>query len=146
MNILKDSLDVFFSDEGNFKLLNEVICEAPIQPRLIDYFVTQLSKNVPFFFYSESQGVPYALTDVYSDYKLHLKGYHKKYFNMFDKKSKKITISCQGKHLEVSIAKLNTFRWLIKSGILKHIRENMDKYTEDYHNYRKQLHVKHFYM
>ena len=66
--------------DSNFEELRNALCEKPIQPRLIDFFVTQKCKQNPFFYYSTSNGAAYALTDVYSDYKLHLKGFHKKYF------------------------------------------------------------------
>jgi len=139
MNVLKESLLDFFSVEDNFNTLYNLICIKPIQPRLIDFFITQRCKCKIHFFYSTDKGIPYGLTDIYSDYKLNLKGYHKKYFNMFDKKSKKIDITYKDKYLQLSIAKLNIFRWLIKNKILDVVQENVEMYMEEYHEYRKKI-------
>ena len=72
--------------EENFIQLKSLLNNKNIQPRLIDYYVTQFSKNHPEFFVNAEY-----VSDVYNSYKVQLKSFHKRCFNLFEKK-KIITI------------------------------------------------------
>ena len=79
MDVLEASIVNFFSIPEHFFTLKNLMTNKNVQPRLIDYYVTQYSKNNPEFFVNTE-----SVNDVYNSYKLQLKGYHKKNFNLFD--------------------------------------------------------------
>ena len=81
MSIVQESLVNFFKCENNFKKLNDIISNKNTQPRLLDYYITQLSKNDPQFIYISKDSYE-GVIDVYTSYKLMLKSYHKKSFNL----------------------------------------------------------------
>lgn len=111
---LHSSLATFFQDEKHRKELNKLIDERYITPRLIDYFVTQYARRHPIFIKS-------TFLDVHSAYKLQLKAYHKRTFNLFPKKMH------NHEGFSLPLAKLNVYRWLIDNKIHLLILEHSAK-------------------
>lgn len=131
MDVLKNSIIDFFADEANFQMLKSLLSNKNIQPRLIDYYVTQYSKNNPEFFVASE-----SLHDVYNSYKLQLKGYHKKHFNLFDKKHI-ITIRSTSSVLHLPLAKVNVYKWLICNRITDLLQEKHALIQKKYYDFRK---------
>jgi len=132
-NILFKSIENFFDDNGRHeKLLKLYKCKR-LQPRLIDFFVTQMAKDEPQFFMLTVQGKTWGLCDVYTSYKNQLKAYHKKSFNLFDKR--KIVMV---KDNPYPLSKLNVYKWLIQHDIYKIIYNNIHNIQKKYYEYRKK--------
>lgn len=131
MDVLEASILDFFSVPENFTCLKNLMTNKHVQPRLIDYYVTQYSKNNPEFFVNTE-----SVNDVYNSYKLQLKGYHKKNFCLFDKK-KIITLRCEGNILLLPMAKVNVYRWLITNKITDMLEEKHNMVQQKYYDFRK---------
>ncbi len=136
-NILYSSLKNFFDDdEAHEKLVDLYKCKR-LQPRLIDYFVTQMAKDEPQFFMLTIQGETWGLCDVYTSYKNQLKAYHKKNFNLFDKRK---IVQIRGAYYPIS--KLNVYKWIIQNDIYKIIYNDIYTIQKNYYEYRKKCCVK----
>lgn len=131
MQVLEESLKKYFDDKKHFEQLKSLMSNKCIQPRLIDYYVTQYSKNNPEFFITD-EGV----NDVYNSYKLQLKGYHKKCFNLFDKKNL-IMIYHEGNFVMLPLAKVNVYRWLLSNGITNLLDDKKVYIQKKYYDFRK---------
>jgi hypothetical protein len=138
MSALELAIRSFFRKEDNYTELCNVFESRLVQPRLIDFYVTQYAKNSPQFFIPEIDGMRYGLMDVYSSYKLQLKGYHKKLFNLFDKKKIiRIISPSNSTAVEMSVPQLNVYRWLVDNKILSIINENLADIQIKYYEFRK---------
>lgn len=131
MDVLESSLKLFFEVEDNFLALKNILTNKNMQPRLIDYYVTQHAKNSPEFFFKDA-----CLHDVYNSYKLMLKGYHKRNFNLFCKK-KLITLTSAKHTLILPLAKINVYRWLISNKITDLLQEKHISIQKKYYDFRK---------
>ena len=134
--LVEEAVKIFFSDYSNFKILKNILENKFIQPRLIDFYVTQYAKNIPQFFILTISGETYGLMDVYSSYKLQLKGYHKKMFNLFDKK-RNVIIESNGEIIEIQVARLNVYKWLIENSITDILYANQIHIQSKYYDFRK---------
>ena len=123
MNSLHSSVDNFFSRSENVKKLKEIIDDRSTQPRLIDFYVTQYAKNIPQFYLMINNDKVEGLYDVYSSYKLQLKAFHKKGFNLFDKK-RDFIVGVDDNFIELPLAQMNVYRWLIENDIINLIRKS----------------------
>tara|TARA_Y100000361_G_C11161872_1_gene348001 strand:- start:4354 stop:4857 length:504 start_codon:yes stop_codon:yes gene_type:complete len=131
MKMLEDSLVKFFSDESNFENLKHLMTNKNAQPRLLDYYVTQYSKNEPEFFIQHD-----GLHDVYNSYKCHLKGFHKRYFNLFCKKNH-IEFKSNGKVIVLPLAKANVYKWMLNCGITSMLETKHKSIQKRYYEFRK---------
>ena len=131
MKVLEDAIKDFFSLSSTFSKLKSMMTCKNTQPRLIDFYVTQFSKNNPEFYMNED-----GINDVYNSYKLQLKGYHKKYFNLFCKKNN-ICIKCGDLSIILPLAKCNVYKWLIKSKIDELLNEKHSTIQKRYYDFRK---------
>ena len=98
----------FYNDSTNFEMLHRIHTSRTVQARLIDYFITQYCKSNPFFILAPSD---HGITDIYNNYKLQLKGFHKKYFSLFEKKrlaQVKNATMC----IELPLSQLNMYKWI----------------------------------
>ena len=136
-NILSVSIQSFFDDDGNHeKLLTLYKCKR-LRPRLVDFFVTQMAKDEPQFFMLIVQGEKWGLCDVYTSYKNQLKAYHKKNFNLFDKRT---IVQIRGQSYPLS--KINVYKWLIQNDIYDLIYQNIATIQKKYYDYRKKCCIK----
>ena len=76
------------------------------------------------------------ISDVYNSYKLQLKGYHKRQFNLFEKK-KIITLKCKSSVLLLPLAKVNVYKWMIINGIQKLLIDKHNCIQKKYYDFRK---------
>ena len=131
MDVLGSSIANFFADEANFLKLKNLLSNKSIQPRLIDYYVTQYSKNNPEFFVTSE-----SVEDVYTSYKLQLKGFHKRNFCLFCKKNY-IQLKCGASMLVLPLAKVNVYKWLISNNIPSLLEEKHSIIQKKYYDFRK---------
>lgn len=131
MDALESSITNFFADEANFSALKNLLSNKSTQPRLIDYYVTQYSKNNPEFFMTKE-----SVEDVYTSYKLMLKGFHKRNFCLFCKKNY-ISLKCASSILVLPLAKVNVYKWLISNNIPALLSEKHATIQKKYYDFRK---------
>jgi len=136
MTAIEYAITKYFANQQNFKMLKELNSNRQMQPRLIDFFMTQYSKASPQFFVHRVGGVYVGVADVYSSYKLQLKGFHKKAFNLFDKKKQK-NIKYNNDFVEMSVPRLHVYKWLIDNDIHSLIKRNLGEIQAKYYEFRK---------
>jgi len=128
-DLLLHNLTQYYS-ENDFKQLDKILPilngNSPISLRIIDWFVTN---------YSKQHYVVYPLGDtrfkVYNDYKLKLKAYSKKRFDPFCRWEKTIIPYKSSQFIQTTIGQLNFFKWIVDHHILDYIQENYDSIEQD---------------
>ena len=137
-DLLTTSLLNFFTNDNNINTFIPVIHgDSKISLRVIDWFVTNYSKknNISYFITDDNQieidsdnlsGKKYKQFVVYLDYKLQLKGYQKKQFDPFCRRSRIEFFYKTDKYIVTTVGQLNFFKWAISNRILDYI----DKYLK----------------
>jgi len=143
-DLLMSSLQVYFKKPGNIdKILPIINGTSKISLRVIDWFVTNYSKkNNTSYFINNLNGKILKNIDnynpdyckqflVYIDYKLQLKGYQKKQFDPFCRRSRINFYYEHNKCFVTTVGQLNFFRWIITNRILDYITENLKEVETD---------------
>ena len=128
-DLLLHNLTQYYS-EHDFQQLDKILPilngTSPISLRIIDWFVTN---------YSKQHYVVYPLDNirfkVYNDYKLKLKAYSKKRFDPFCRWEKTIIPYKANQFIQTTIGQLNFFKWIVDHKILDYIQENYDNIEQD---------------
>jgi hypothetical protein len=127
--LLLNNLTKYYS-ENDFvqldKILNILNGESEISLRIIDWFVTNYSKQ-QYTIKMLSNG---KRLKVYDDYKLKLKAYSKKRFDPFCRWDK-IIVPYKSKFIQTTIGQLNFFKWVIENEIIEYIEANYDDIEAD---------------
>lgn len=151
-NLLMESLYKFFSEKNHIdQILSIVKGESKISLRVIDWFVTNYSKkfNISYFIDTVNDKIlkendSYQANNcrqfiVYIDYKLQLKGYSKRQFDPFCRRSRINFQYDDGKSFVTTIGQLNFFRWIINNKVLDYVNENLKYIDSDMNTcYKKQ--------
>jgi len=141
-----------FYDKKYPKAIDQIIKpiiykESKISLRLLEYFVTKYSKEIPVIIkYKKNGRMKYI--SVYDSYTNQLHSYDKKRLDPFNRnhtkgKSKDKTHLINfdyndNKILEkTTICQLNFFRWIINENILSYVNENLDKIRKHMDNKKK---------
>lgn len=132
--ILKTLLK-YYKDNNNIdKILPIIHGESDISLRLIDWFVTN---------YSKERFVVYVFTDkkgnrrrfkVYDEYKLKLKSYSKKRFDPFCRWDRINVPYKDDKYIQTTLGQLNFFKWILENKILQYIKKNKEIIEKDMNN------------
>lgn len=128
MSLMHASLMRFFASPSNAAVLvAHLTGRATVSLRLIDWFVTSFSKShailIPHF---KDDATPAGFTDVYASYRMQLRSLTKTYFDPFRRHNRiSVRLEC-GETVVTTIGQLNFFKWLIESGIVRHIHENAE--------------------
>ena len=143
-DLLMSSLQVFFKKQDNInKILPIINGTSKISLRVIDWFVTNYSKknNTSYFINSLNGRILKNIDNynpdyckqflVYIDYKLQLKGYQKKQFDPFCRRSRINFYYEENKCFVTTVGQLNFFRWIITNRILDYITENLKDIETD---------------
>ena len=77
-----------------------------------------------------------SVNDVYNSYKLMLKGYHKRKFNLFSK-FHYVSLKNGSSMLLLPLAKVNVYRWLISNKITDLLEEKHSTIQKKYYDFRK---------
>ena len=142
--LLMSSLEVFFKKSHNLnKIIPIINGESKISLRVIDWFVTNYSKkfNTSYFIDEDTDKImdndddynPLTCKEflVYQDYKLQLKGYSKKQFDPFCRRSRINFYYNDKESFITTVGQLNFFRWIINNKILDYINSNLKKIEQD---------------
>jgi hypothetical protein len=114
------------------KMMSIINGESRISLRIIDWFITNYSK----FYYTIYELPNERRFKVHDQYKLKLKSFNKKRFDIFCR-HERIPILYDKEnslYLETTIAQLNCFKWVIENKILDYIEENYDAILQDMNN------------
>ena len=104
------------------KMLPIINGESIISMRLIDFFVTNYSKQHRVT-YNLMENNNKILFNVYLSYKSQLKAYNKKYFDPFSR-GNRIPFFFPDDCIITTIGQLNFFKWFISKKILDYVQKN----------------------
>ena len=121
--LLLNNLTKYYSDNDFVqldKILNILKGESEISLRIIDWFVTNYSKQQ----YTIKMLTNGKRLKVYDDYKLKLKAYSKKRFDPFCR-WERINILYKGNtYIQTTIGQLNFFKWALENEVIDYINNN----------------------
>ena len=133
--LLLEKLLKFYNSNNNFdKMINIINGTSKISLRIVDWFVTNYSKQyytmIPFI---NKHGVSERFK-VYLAYKQKLKAYSKKRFDPFCRWDR-ITVPYgnpeENTFIETTIGQLNFFKWALQYGVIDYIDQNYDIIEKD---------------
>ena len=140
-NLLMNSLENFFKTGNNLEIIMPIIRgQSKISLRVMDWFVTNYSKkhNISFLIDKGGNIINSIKTDnpgkefvVYLDYKLQLKGYQKKQFDPFCRRSRINFYYDDDKFFVTTVGQLNFFRWTIQNSVLEYISSRLKEIEND---------------
>lgn len=110
--------------------VTRVLHEAVISLRVLDWFVTNYAKRLNIV-YPMSKGPETRSFNVYLEYRSMLKGYSKKYFDPFSRRTRVTFRGADGKDLETTLGQLNFFRWATTNGVLDYTLEHAAEVERD---------------
>jgi len=120
----KTDIDGEFNPSNNLdKMLKIITGESNISIRIIDWFVTNYSKQY-YVVYTIPSGERFK---VYNNYKLMVKGYSKERFDPFCRMTRISIPYKNGDSIETTIGQLNFFKWVLENNIIEYIQ----RYYED---------------
>jgi hypothetical protein len=138
-DVLLTSLMEFYKDTERLqKMMSVINGESRISLRIIDWFITNYSKlyytiyELPF-----DNGTNEMMRfKVHDQYKLKLKSFSKKRFDIFCRHQRTPILYDKEKslYLESTIAQLNCFKWVIENKILDYIEEHYEYILQDMNN------------
>ena len=136
--VLLDSLHEFYKNKNNLnKILPIVTGTSELSLRVLDYFVTNYSKNNSINLGNKND----TKYNVYHDYKNKLKSYNKRFFDPFCRINKKnITNKIafkydNEKYIVTTIGQLNFFRWAIRNKIIDYVINDLENINNEMNNY-----------
>lgn len=125
-DLLMSALSEFYNKSENINKLKEIVEKKSISLRIIDWFVTN---------YSKKQVITIDNVNLYTDYKLQLKGYSKKQFDPFCRRERiKFFYQNDDNYIETTVGQLNFFKWAISKKIITYIEQNINIIETDMNN------------
>ena len=136
--VLLDSLHEFYKNKNNLnKIIPIVTGTSELSLRVLDYFVTNYSKNNSINLGNKND----TKYNVYHDYKNKLKSYNTRFFDPFCRINKKnITNKIafkydNEKYIVTTIGQLNFFRWAIRNKIIDYVINDLENVNNEMNNY-----------
>jgi hypothetical protein len=136
--VLLESLYEFYKNKNNLnKILPIVTGTSELSLRVLDYFVTNYSKNNSINLGNKNN----TKYNVYQDYKNKLKSYNKRFFDPFCRINKKNVTNKiafkydDEKYIVTTIGQLNFFRWAIRNKIIDYVINDLEKINNEMNNY-----------
>jgi len=132
--LLKSLYDYYLlNDTPVNELLAIITSNSKISIRVLDWFVTNYSKKYNIIYNTKTD----THFNVYLQYKLHLRGYGKKFCDPFCRKGRIIFYYDMKKSIITTIGQLNFFRWAISNNILDYVSNNLQNICDDMNNATK---------
>jgi hypothetical protein len=135
-DVLFTSLMEFYKDNERLqKMMSIINGESRISLRIIDWFITNYSK-LYYTIYELPANGELIRFKVHDQYKLKLKSFSKKRFDIFCRHQRTPILFDKEKslYLESTIAQLNCFKWVIENQILDYIETHYDAILLDMNN------------
>lgn len=131
--LLKNLMEFYNKKENLTKMMQIINGESNISLRIVDWFVTNFAKK-----YYTVYDLPVSPTSeeirrfkVHNDYKLKLKAYSKRRFDVFCR-WERISVPYDSENfMETTIGQLNFFKWAIENKIVDYIKENYQDIEAD---------------
>ena len=143
-DLLLVSLQNFLKKDNRLsKILPIINGESKISLRVIDWFVTNYSKkfNTSYFIDINNNKIIESLDQydakdfrefvVYLDYKLQLKGYSKKQFDPFCRRSRINFYYSETESFVTTVGQMNFFKWVINNNIIEYINDHLKDIEKD---------------
>lgn len=150
--LLMHSLRNFFSNEPYLTRIRTILNgESKMSLRVIDWFVTNYSKKNNVYYVVTDDGQMFECNDevdlskdyklfvVFQDYKSQLKGYQKKQFDPFCRRSRIRFYYNSTDYFYTTVGQLNFFRWAISNNVLDYIEMNLDDIENDMNHCYKSV-------
>ena len=102
--------------------LNQVSKGAPISLRVIDWFVTNYSREHDVSYVNTNTGRPF---NVHKEYKTRLKSYTKRQFDPFCRRNRINFYYSEGSVVLTTVGQLNFFKWAIENQVLDYIEQHL---------------------
>tara|TARA_X000001036_G_C20688102_1_gene808429 strand:- start:3160 stop:3699 length:540 start_codon:yes stop_codon:yes gene_type:complete len=117
-DLLLEKLIAYYTSEKKERFKNLVSGKTTLSLRIIDWFVTNYSRNFMTSYIIEATGDNF---NVYSDYKNQLKAFSKKLFDPFCRRER-IEIEGLG---TTTIGQMNFFKWAMEKGVIDYALKNV---------------------
>jgi hypothetical protein len=150
--LLMHSLRNFFSNESYLTRIRTILSgESKMSLRVIDWFVTNYSKKNNIYYVVTEDGQMFECNDevdmskdyklfvVFQDYKSQLKGYQKKQFDPFCRRSRIKFYYTNTEYFYTTVGQLNFFRWAISNNVLDYIEMNLEDIENDMNHCYKSV-------
>uniref|UniRef100_A0A6C0DUA8 Uncharacterized protein n=1 Tax=viral metagenome TaxID=1070528 RepID=A0A6C0DUA8_9ZZZZ len=129
--LLMKSLMEFYKNKDNIQKMMRIINgDSKISLRIVDWFVTNFAKKY-YTVYDMDDGKDTMRFKVHNDYKLKLKAYSKRRFDVFCRWERITVPYDSNNYIETTIGQLNFFKWAIENKILEFIEENYTHIEND---------------
>jgi hypothetical protein len=129
--LLHHLVEFFKSDPVRMtKMLTIINGESRISLRIVDWFVTNFAKKY-YVWYTQSDDEDEKRFKVHFDYKLKLKAYQKRRFDVFARWERTMLPYGEENYIETTIGQLNFFKWAIENHILDYIQSHYDEIEQD---------------
>jgi len=137
--LLLASLTRFFSKSANIKVMTNIVNGASkVSLRLIDWFVTNYSKNYNVtIIKSKTNGIAEHI-NVYLHYRSQLRAFSKHLFDPFRRQDKIEFVYDKTSSFQTTIGQLNFFRWAIEHDVLTYIEQNYEAIVADINKTQKE--------
>ena len=121
--LMKSLMDFYKKKENIHKMMRIINGDSKISLRIVDWFVTNFAKKY-YTVYNIDDGKDAMRFKIHNDYKLKLKAYSKRRFDVFCR-WERITVPYDtNNYIETTIGQLNFFKWAIENKIIEFIEEN----------------------
>ena len=104
------------------QFLEQVQKGAPISLRVIDWFVTNYSRENDITYTHKYTGKPF---NVHESYKSQLKAYSKRQFDPFCRRNRINFYYKEDGKVVTTVGQLNFFRWAIENHVIDYVREHL---------------------
>lgn len=124
--LLMQSLTNFFTRGSSILILHFLDSTKPdssISLRVIDWFVTNFSREFDVSYCHPETQMPFLVHDAY---KSQLKAYSKRQFDPFCRRTRINFYYKKGSKVVTTVGQLNFFRWAIGTGVLAYIEKHQD--------------------
>ena len=133
--LLMQSLTQFFKENDNInEYLSITQSSSNISLRVIDWFVTNYSRDHEVSYEHQQKKTPFIVHD---SYKSQLKAYSKRQFDPFCRRMRINFYYKPSKKIVTTVGQLNFFRWAIENGIIEYIRNNFKEIEKHMKKYVK---------
>lgn len=129
--LLTELREFYKKDNSCFIFLEIINGNMNISLQIINWFVTNYSKQNFIKFPLVSSNGETRIFNVYLDYKLKLKGYNKKRFDAFCRDKRIVVTIGNNGIIETTIGQLHFFKWLIENNIIQYIKEHYKEIEDD---------------
>lgn len=136
--LLKKLTDFFWNNKKIHTMISIINGNSNISLRILDWFVTNYSKNNNVIYNIVNKNNEIEIFKVYLQYKLQLKSFNKKLFDPFCRRSRIKFRYNNDSILITTLGQLNFFKWSIENNVIDYVKNNLDKIENDMNFSKKE--------